>query len=226
MSPLESLILAAVLFVGSHFAMSHPLRAPMVAVLGEKGFLGVYSLVSLVLLGWLGHVFPQAPSGPLLWDLGDPGWVVASLLTIVATAMLLGSLRGNPALPSVDPQVAANAQVQGVYAVTRHPMMWAFALWALAHIVAWPGPRTLVTAGAMGLLGLVGAHLQDGKKRRLMGEAWATWEAKTSYWPRLSGFRQIGWGLWLAATTIWLAATWLHVWMAGMPAGIWRWLPA
>lgn len=223
MTPLQSLILANVLFVGSHFAMSHPLRRPMVGVLGEGGFLGIYSLVSLALIAWLGHAFGKAAPGPLFWDAGDPGWVVASLLTIVALALLFGSLRGNPALPQVGSEVTSAARAEGVFAVTRHPMMWAFALWAIAHIIAWPSPRTLVTASAMGVLALVGAHLQDGKKRALMGEAWSAWEARTSYWPRLAGFARIGLGLWLAAIAVWLAATWLHVRMAGIPAGIWRW---
>lgn len=30
--------------------MSHPLRAPMVSLLGERGFLGVYPLVNVALL--------------------------------------------------------------------------------------------------------------------------------------------------------------------------------
>lgn len=34
--------LAAAAFVGSHFALSHPLRGPLVARLGERGFLLLY----------------------------------------------------------------------------------------------------------------------------------------------------------------------------------------
>jgi uncharacterized membrane protein len=223
MSPLESLMIANLLFVGGHLAMSHPLRAPMVGALGERGFLGVYSLVSLALLAWVGHVFPQARSDWMAWPSSDSLWIVASVLTVVALALLLGSLRGNPALPQTGAEVAAKARAEGVYAVTRHPMMWAFGLWALSHILVWPSPRTLVTAGAMGFLALVGAHLQDGKKRKLMGEAWSSWEARTSYWPRLSGLARIGPVLWLAAIAAWLGVTWLHLWIAGIPAGIFRW---
>ena len=146
------------------------------------------------------------------------------MLTILALVLLLGSLRGNPALPQTEALVAANAKAEGVYAVTRHPMLWAFALWAVAHILVWPSPRTIVTAGAMGVLALVGARLQDGKKRALMGDAWTGWEARTSYWPRLSGIPKISLKLWLAAIAVWLAATWLHVWLAGIPAGAWRWM--
>jgi len=224
MSPFESLLVANLLFVATHLAMSHPLRKPMVSTLTERGFLGVYSLVSIVLLAWIGHLFPLAQSTWMAWQSNDALWGAASVLTVVAMALLLGSLRGNPALPQTGAQVVANARAQGVYAVTRHPMMWAFALWALSHILAWPSPRTLVTAGAMGFLALVGARLQDGKKRALVGEAWIAWEARTSYWPRLAGLGQIGLGLWLAALASWLAATWAHRWLAGIPAGLFRWM--
>ena len=224
MSQFEWLTLANLLFVGGHLVLSHPLRKPMVALLGERGFLGVYSLVSLTLLAWIGHLFALQRSTLMVWQSNEALWIVASVLTILALVLLLGSLRGNPALPQTDALVAANARAEGVYAVTRHPMMWAFALWAVAHILVWPSPRTLATAGAMGFLALLGAHLQDGKKRALMGEPWSAWEARTSYWPRLSGFARIGPGLWLAAVAIWLGATWLHVWLGGIPAGAWRWL--
>ena len=47
---LANLVAACLAFVGTHFAMSHPLRAGMVRALGEKGFQGVYTLVSLATL--------------------------------------------------------------------------------------------------------------------------------------------------------------------------------
>jgi len=224
LSQFEWLTLANLIFVAAHLVMSHPLRKPMVAVLGERAFLGVYSLINIGLLAWIGHLFARQRSTLMAWQSGDGLWLVASGLTILAMVLLLGSLRGNPALPQTGAEVATDARAVGVYAVTRHPMMWAFALWAVAHILVWPSPRTLATAGALGFLALVGARLQDGKKRALMGQAWSAWEARTSYWPRLSGFARISKGLWLAAVAVWLAATWLHHRIAGIPAGIFLWM--
>ena len=40
-------ILAGIAFLGTHFLLSHPLRAPLVARVGEQAFLGLYSLVAL-----------------------------------------------------------------------------------------------------------------------------------------------------------------------------------
>ena len=224
---LTTLIAASVAFVGTHFALSHPLRAPLVKALGEKGFLAVYSLVALATFGWMIWAFgAMTRRGASLWNgSGEVLWAIASLLSIVALALFLGSLRGNPALP--DPRAAeglADKQPTGVFRVTRHPMMWGFALWAFSHILVAPTGRTLVLAGTIAFLALVGAHLQDRKKETLMGEGWRAWEAKTSYWPRLGALPGIGVGLWAVTLALWLAVTWAHIWLAYVPAGVWRWV--
>ena len=229
---LAGLVAANVAFVGSHFAMSHPLRAPMVRVLGEKGFLGVYSLVSLGFFAWIVLAFRatgEALGRPVLWDAGDAGWLIASLLTAVATALVLGANGkgkggSNPAMVGMGEAAAAAARPVGALAVTRHPMMWGVAIWALAHVIAWPSPRTLVTAMAMAVLALVGAHLQDGKKEALLGDAWKGWQAQTSFLPRLTRLGSIGIGTWAAAIVLWLGFTWAHGWLGVPAAGLWRWI--
>lgn len=71
---------------------------------------------------------------------------------------------------------------------------------------------------------------QDRKKQQPLPELWPVWEAKTSYWPfaaaararaRLGGF---GMHDLLGGLSVWLAATWAHVPLAGWAAGIWRWI--
>ena len=42
MTPQAGLFLSSIAFVGLHFLMSHPLRASLVAKLGERAFQGVY----------------------------------------------------------------------------------------------------------------------------------------------------------------------------------------
>ncbi|MCB2083519.1 MAG: MFS transporter [Sphingomonadaceae bacterium] len=222
---LLSLTAASTALVGSHFAMSHPLRAGMVRMLGQGGFMAVYSLVSLAFMAWMFFAFRAVPPAAPLWGgTGDAVWVVASLLTLVAMVLYAGSMSGNPALPAPGAEKAARAGPKGVFRVTRHPMMWGFALWALGHIVAAPTPRTLVVALAVLILALVGAHMQDRKKAALMGEAWAEWESKTSYWPRWGRLLSVGLFPLIGGTAIWLAATWAHMPLGSWDAGIWRWL--
>lgn len=222
---LTSLVAASLAFVGLHFAMSHPLRAGLVARLGENGFRGLYSLVALGTFIWMVLAFRAVGPGEApLWDgSGDVLWAIATLLTLIASVLLVGSFIRNPALP--DPRAASHAAqgVHGVFHVTRHPMMRAFAMWAVAHVLVSPTPRQFVLCGAIAFLALVGAHMQDRKKAVLMGEAWAGWAAQTSYWPRPAGLLKAGAVPWLGGIALWLAATYGHIHANGMDAGLWRW---
>ena len=218
-----NLVAANVAFVGTHFAMSHPLRAAMVKALGAGGFQVAYSVVSFATLGWVYFAFVAAPPADLGGS-GEIGWIIATALTLPAMILLAGSFMGNPALPTPMAEAQARAEPKGVFRVTRHPMMWAIGLWAASHLVLFWSTRTMITALAMGILALVGAKMQDAKKEVLMGDAWAEWESKTSYWPRWGKLAAVGALPLLAGTALWLAGSWVHLWRAGIPAGVFRWI--
>ncbi|NBC37021.1 MFS transporter [Novosphingobium sp. FSY-8] len=220
------LIIAALAFVGGHFVLSHPLRACAVGLLGEKGFAGLYSLVAFAAMGAMVVAFRAVgPGGAMLWDGTGPAvWALASGLTLVGITLVLGSLRGNPALPNTPVETVAQARAAGVYAVTRHPMMWGIALWAAAHVLVAPTPRVIVLMGAMAVLALVGAALQDRKKAALMGQAWAAWAARTTYGLKLARLTQVSPMLWGIALLVWLAATYGHIHANHILAGVWRWV--
>lgn len=228
---MDELIAAAATFVGTHFLLSHPLRRPLVARIGERGFMLIYSAVAIAALWWLTVAFRAAPDDAPWWPVGDGLWLAATIVMLAASVLLIGSLIGNPALPDAGrPPAATPAAARGVFAVTRHPMMWAFALWSVAHLLVMPTPANAVLTGAIGVLALVGAALQDGKKMRLRPETWGPWRARTSFWPfaaivqgraRWGGFRAHDWA---GGIILWLAATWAHIPLAGWAAGIWRWV--
>lgn len=218
-----TLIAANIAFVGTHFAMSHPLRAPIVKALGAGGFQGAYTVVSFATLAWVYFAFTAAPPADLPGS-GDAGWIAATIITLPAMILLAGSLVGNPALPTPMAEAQARAEPKGVMRVTRHPMMWGIGLWAASHIILFWSIRTMVTALAMGILALVGAKLQDAKKEALMGESWAEWERKTSYWPRWGQLFSVGAVPLVAGTVLWLAGSYIHLWRAGIPAGVFKWL--
>lgn len=223
---LALLIAANVAFIGTHFALSHPLRGGLVSLLGERVFLALYSLVQIAIFVWIVIAFMAVgPGGSAMWNgQSNALWIIASLLTILALALLLGSFRGNPALPATTPEAVAIARPNGVFAITRHPMMWAIAIWALAHVLVAPNARTTITAGSMAVLALLGSHLQDRKKSALLGQAWNGWRSRTTFSPRWRHLTAIGFGTWLSAVAIWLVLTWAHIPLTWSPAGIWRWV--
>lgn len=109
-------------------------------------------------------------------------------------------------------------------------MMWGFGLWGIAHMLVSPTPADFVLAGAIAFLALVGARLQDRKKEVLQPEAWRRWEAQTSYLPFAAiaagrvKFTPAGVVPVMGGMALWLVASWAHLLLIGMPAGLWRWL--
>lgn len=221
---LISLVAACAAFVGTHFLLSNPLRKSMVRTLGERGFLMVYSLVAFATLAWIALAFHRASPAPALWDgTAIVPWIAASILTIAAMALFLAALNGNPALPMARLAGLSARKPWGVFRVTRHPMMMAFALWSVSHILIAPTARTIVLALAILLLALVGAKLQDARKLAQSGREWGVWMQRTNFWPDLGKLGDIG-AIWIVAVLVWLGVTALHLWLANVPAGVWRWL--
>jgi uncharacterized membrane protein len=217
MTPQMGLLFSAIAFVGMHFLLSHPLRRTLVRSLGEGPFRGVYSLVALVTFGLMIHYYRVSGREPPLWDSGDAGWIAGTLLMWFASILLVGSFIGNPAL--VGARGPAGSP-KGVLRITRHPMMWSFAIWAGVHLMILGMPKALVLDGAIILLALGGSVGQDRKKAARMGESWHEWTAQTAFVPFTRGLAYPGTVAFVGGTLLFLIATWLHP----IPAGIWRWI--
>ena len=223
MTGLGALALASAAFVGTHFAMSHPLRAPMVRVLGERGFAIVYSLISIALLWAMSRSYgPASVESPgMLWNAGQVGWIAATILMWLGSMLFVGSLLRNPAFPNPGQAVTHIGAARGVFAITRHPMMWSFAIWALVHAIVLPTLASLTISAAIAVLALGGAAGQDAKKSRLIGEPWRDWMRRTSFLPFGRGFASPGTFALIGGTLLWLAATWAHGALGYRMAGIW-----
>lgn len=117
------LMLGLLLFLGAHSVriVAEPWRERMVARLGDRGWKGAYTLVSvlgLVLMVWGFGLTRQQPV--LLWL--PPPWTrhLAALLTWPAFVLL----------------VAAYVPGNGLKARVHHPMILGVKIWALAHLLA------------------------------------------------------------------------------------------
>ncbi|HZB69890.1 MAG TPA: NnrU family protein [Sphingomicrobium sp.] len=217
MTPQMGLFFSAIAFVGTHFLLSHPLREPLVRRLGERAFQGIYSLVAIALFVAMIWFYGVIGDEPQLWSPGPAAWIAGELLMWLGSILLVGSFVGNPALPGSR---GPKGGPKGVFAITRHPMMWAFALWAIVHLTIVAIPKALVFDGAILLLAGVGAALQDRKKAARMGDAWHEWTAQTAFWPFARGLASPGAFALVAGTLRFLLATWLHP----VPVGVWRWI--
>ncbi|WP_156255013.1 NnrU family protein [Sandarakinorhabdus oryzae] len=223
MSDLMLLALLVGLFVVSHELLSHPLRGPLVARLGEKGFAILYSLIALASFGSAVQLWRQIPKDRL-WDTPASAYIPAMVAMLVACIFFVGSVSSpNPAMmPGVK------GEPKGLQRITRHPMMWSFAIWAAVHIVMTADPRTILLACGVAVLALFGTAMQDGKKKA-QNPAYAAHMARTSHFPFLAilGGRQPLRALWpglvpvLGGLALWLLLLWAHPMLIGVPAAGW-----
>lgn len=218
MTPCVSLALATAAFVGTHLLMSHPLRPALVARLGERGFAGAYTLVAFATLGWMIVAYRAGDDADPLWIAPYEWWPFASVLMLVASILLVGSLVRNPAFPHPGARPREMPAPKGVFAITRHPMNWSFILWALVHLSLSGSARNVIVAAGILLLAVVGSVGQDRKKARLLGDAWRGWQARTSFVPfgaALAG--RVRWRdtvpgaiAWIGGILLWALATSYH----------------
>jgi hypothetical protein len=150
-------------------------------------------------------------------------WAIASLLSLIGITLLLGSLHANPAMPQVPGEKIAAARATGVFAVTRHPMMWGIALWALAHVLVAPTPRDRADGGHGGA-GAGGRAVAGWEKGRTAGRRMGKLERADILLAACIGTGRISPMLWGVGIVVWLGATFGHVHANHVLAGVWRWV--
>lgn len=181
---LYSLALATLAFVGGHFVLSSaPVRGPLAGLLGERAFLAVYSLLAVATLVWMVRAFNQATPVPL-WDPPPFGRQVAVLLMLVSAILFVcGATSRNPTLAGFDLLRKTAEPGRGIYAVTRHPLLWAFALWGIAHLFVRGDVPALFLFGGIVVLAIGGMLHIDARRRARGDEAWQAFEAGTARLP-------------------------------------------
>jgi len=120
---LVALVLGLVIFLGAHSVriVAEDWRGAQIARLGEKGWKGAYSVISLVGFVLVVWGFGQARQEPVvLWS--TPLWTrhLAALLTLLAFVLIAAA------------EVPGNA----IRASLKHPMVLGVKVWALAHLMA------------------------------------------------------------------------------------------
>jgi len=186
-----NLIAAAAVFLAIHFVVSGtPLRDAIVGGIGERAYMGLFSLASLGVIVWMAAAFnaagasPGSPADPWLYNLG--AGVDRATIPLVAVAFLIGVpglLTPNPTSVRQDALAARADVVKGVLRITRHPFLWGVALWSAVHLLANGDEAAVIFFGSFLVLALGGTVSIDAKRRRKLGTAWAGFAARTSNMP-------------------------------------------
>src|SRR5208283_947547 len=117
---------------------------------------------------------------------------------------------------------------RGVIRVTRHPMLWAFAIWAGVHIAGNGDTAAIVFFGAFLVTALAGMPSIDAKLARRDGNTWQAVSAATSIVPfaaiaqgrnRLVR-REIGWLTPAIAVVAWIVMLLVHPWLFGVAPAV------
>jgi len=194
---MQELLIRLGVFIAFHILPAiGPLRRFLVKALGSRIYTVLYSALSVALLVWVGDAYIHADS-ELLWPMWAWTRWVPAVAMVPACVLLVGSLtHSNPLSVGVKADIF-DPRRPGIVSVTRHPLMWAFVLWAFAHMAPNGDSTSVVMFGFFVLLGLAGPKILDAKKRRQLGaEKWTEWAAATSnipFWAALRGRTKIDW---------------------------------
>lgn len=219
-----NLAIAALFFVGTHFGISSTaLRGELVARVGERFYLLLYSALALLAVTWLVNAWQAAPVVPL-WNVGGGLRHLAVGLMPVAFLLVVASVTApNPTVVGQRPDPDA-APATGIIRVTRHPFMWGVGLWAILHLLANGDQASVLFFGSFALLALAGTFLIDAKRTRENAPGWGVFLQATSNVPfaaileRRQRFAAREIGLWRAAVALGLYVLlfWLHPWLFGV----------
>lgn len=175
-------VLALLAFMAAHVIPMLPaIRAPLIARVGRRVYFMGYGLVSLALL-WL--VIVAAAAAPFV-PVADPApwarWAVNLVMPLAVALAVFGLAAPNP-FGMGRGGAGFDPERPGILGVTRHPVMWAFALWAGVHLLANPDLAHGILFGLMLAFALAGMVMAEARA----APAIAQMGARTSALPLLA----------------------------------------
>ena len=177
--------LALTAFFASHVVPARPaVRRSLQAHLGGFAYGAIYSAVSLAVLAWLIAAARNAPHIQLwdfeLWQL----WVPNLIMPFVCILIAFGLAAPNPFSIAGRGSASFDPGRPGIAGITRHPLLCAITLWALAHMVPNGDLAHVLLFGLFAVFGVIGMAALDERKRKQWGRAlWEQRAAKTSAFP-------------------------------------------
>lgn len=183
----SELFAAVATFLLSHAIPARPgMRARLIQLLGRPSYFIVYSMLSIIVLGWLIAATASAPFVEL-WQREDWQTAVPAIGMVIATTLaVFGLTSPNPLSLSARRPVGFDPERPGVAGLVRHPVLWATLLWSTTHIVPNGDMAHLIMFGMFATLSVGGMVMLDQRKRRALGDDnWQKLARLTSNWPLL-----------------------------------------
>lgn len=219
------LIVAAIVWLVLHIGLAGTvLRGALVSRLGENGFRGLYSLVSVASIAGLSAAYASSVAAPM-WILpAGLGWIAVGVM-LPAFILFVASV-ASPNPTAVGAETRPDSEPRGVFRITRHPMLWAFTIWSVVHIATNGTWTAVVFFGSFALTSLVGMPSIDSKLAARSPERWAGLAQRTSIIPGaaiLAGrnrlnLQEIGWVVPLIGLAVWALVLGAHPYVIGYPA--------
>lgn len=210
------LILSVAVFLGAHSASNwKPIRGPVEARYGKKGFYLGYSAVSTLLLVWVIAAALDSPT-VVVWE-QQPWmrWVPPLVMPVACLLWVLGLSQKNPF--SIGPGGAGYDPARpGIVRLTRHPIIWGLGIWSAAHIVPNGHLAGLLLFVPLFLLCLAGPRILDAKRRKsLGGDRWREMDDMAVFEPRAL-LAELGWARILGGLALYPVLLWLHPMVIGL----------
>ena len=191
MDPVVAISLWALLFLGSHLAISsRAVRPRLISIVGEQAYPGVYSLAALatfipLCIAFAGHKH----SGAMLWNLrGVPAirYLVWAAMLFAFIIFIASFITPNPGSMGAQGEAKHASAARGVLKISRHPSFVAFSAFGLAHMLMNGFVGDLIFFGSFPALSIIGGLHQDGRKEMQLGDSYKALEASTSFFPALA----------------------------------------
>ena len=200
----ERLALAAFLWFAIHaFVAGSELRWLLARRLGEAGFRGFFSLLSVASLLFLIHAYRKASFYPLWFAPKPIHWLPLLTMPLVLLLIVGAFSVPNPTAAGAEQILERTDAARGVLRITRHPFLWGVALWSGAHLLVAGHVAAILFFGSLCVTALRGTSSIDDKRRRTNKAEFARYSEVTSNVPLaaiVQGKNRLAWSeLWVPA---------------------------
>ncbi len=225
----DTFLIATIAFVAGHFILSSlPARETLLNLIGKKGFLICYSLLSIITFAWMVKSYGNAFYQPI-WEPPVIFRFITLFLMLFACFFLVCALTSpNPTLVGgeklLNDENPNAGQAKGITTISRHPMLVATSLWSVGHLFSNGDLATITLSLGILFLSIGGMFHIDYRRSKLRGSSWGTIALTTSPIPFLAsiqGRSSVDWkgiGLWrvLASVILFAALLYGHSFIAGV----------